>query len=482
MADYNTHKRVKIFVFLDQKEETMKKAFLLALVFCLSLSLFAGGSSDKKAATTETGEVDMSVVYKEPGGEFILTPQFVGYENAEIELSWQPNPSQSLTSPIQARVDDLSMKLEKWVKAHPNVKINIVGTTSNINDNMTKLRLSVVEGGAPDLCAVDSFMMPLFLEYARDVSDVAAEKGIDINDYFPYVKEQVMVGDEMRAIWYTTDTRALFYRKDLIDTPPYTADEVIEVGKEMAAQGLQGFLFLGGRGEGSVNNLWGLFWSQGGELVDEEGNMAIDKEPNKTYLINLYKFVKRCIDEGVTPVSITSFARDANMFGDAAAGNVAMFLSNTSAIGNMRELIGKEKFNELWGMAPTPVLEEGLTSTASAGGWTNMVFSQDELHRKLAADLAFELYSTDEAAYSWLLVEGSMPTQAHQYELFDYISSDPYFMKNAEFLENGSTRPAVEIYNTISTEAQVALGNVITGADTPEHAVEVIIENVKNSI
>ena len=174
----------------------MKKAFLLALVFCLSLSLFAGGSSDKKAATTETGEVDMSVVYKEPGGEFILTPQFVGYENAEIELSWQPNPSQSLTSPIQARVDDLSMKLEKWVKAHPNVKINIVGTTSNINDNMTKLRLSVVEGGAPDLCAVDSFMMPLFLEYARDVSDVAAEKGIDINDYFPYVKEQVMVGDD----------------------------------------------------------------------------------------------------------------------------------------------------------------------------------------------------------------------------------------------------------------------------------------------
>lgn len=405
----------------------------------------------------------------------------IGYENAEIELTWQPNPSQSMVSTVPERVENVTKKVEAWVKAHPNVKVIPVGTSQNINDSMTRLRVSTVEGNAPDLCAVDSFMMPLFIEYARDISDVAKERGLDYNDYWPYIKSQVMVGNELRALWFGTDVRGLFYRKDVVTGPLTTVDDVIAAAKAAKAKGMKdGLIYVGGRGEGSVNNLWGLFWCQGGKLTDEKGNMAIDKEPNKTALINMYKFVKRTIDEGVTPTTAINYGRDANMYGDAAAGNVAMFIANSSTISNMRSLMGKD-FDRLWGMAPCPVMKAGQTSTCSSGGWTNMVFSRDEMHRRLAADLAISLYSSDEAAESWLLVEGSLPTMEHQFNSFEYVRNDPFSAAMAVYLQTASTRPAVEIYNTISTEAQVALGNVITGAATPEAAVEQIIKNVKNS-
>lgn len=466
---------------LTEKESMDMRKHILVTVLAMVATgfLFANGGSEKPAASAKVSTLDP---YKQAGGNFVLTTDMIGYENAEIELTWQPNPSQSLTSTMQGRVDDLKGKLEKWAKAHPNVKIVPLGTTSNINDNMAKLQISVVEGNAPDLVAVDSFVMPQFLEYAQDISDVAKEQGFDYNDYFPYIKEQVIQNGQLKALWYTTDVRALFYRKDWIQTPPTTADELIAEGKKQAAQGRTGFIFVGGRGEGSVNNLWGMFWCQGAKLVDKDGNMALEDPKNKQALTNLFAFVKRAVDEGVSPTTVINYPRDSAMFGDAAAGNVAMFLANTSAIGHLREIMGEDEFNAKWGMAPTPVMHAGETSTCSAGGWTNLVFAKDDLHRRLAADLAINLYSSDEAAYSWNKLESALPCTNKQFDSFDYLQTDPYFVTEKGYLQSASTRPAVAVYSTISTECQVALGAVISGSLTPEKAVDQVIANVKNSL
>ena len=469
------------------KEAFMQIRKAAAALAALALVAFAGcggggGSSSSASSSASVDEIDWSIVTKHPGGTMVVSAQEIGYPGAEIELTWQPNPGQSLTSTVPALIDDLTAKLTAWVEAHPNVKITVLGTTGSINDFMTKLRLDAAQGNAPDLAAVDSFVMPLYREYGRDISDVAQRLGIDYNDYFPFIKEEVLVGNELRALWFTTDARALYYRKDIIDTPPATVDELIDVAKRVSQErGMTGFIYVGGRGEGSINNLWGLYWCQGGEITNPDGTMAIDKEPNKTYMINLFNFVKRTIDEGITPVSVVNYDGDLNMVGDAAAGNVAMFLGNTAMINQMRAVMGEE-FDRLWAIAPTPVMEAGQVSTCSAGGWTNMVFSRDELHRVLAAELAIALYSSDEAAETFLPIESSMPCLLQQYEKFDFIKSDPYYVQIVDYLETANTRPAVEAYNIISVEAQVALGNVITGAATPEEAVEAIIRNVNRQM
>jgi multiple sugar transport system substrate-binding protein len=127
-----------------------------------------------------------------------------------------------------------------------------------------------------------------------------------------------------------------------------------------------------------------------------------------------------------------------------------------------------------------PVMKAGQKSTASAGGWTNMVFARDELHRRLAADLAINLYSSDAASESWTRAGGYLPTRQSNFEKFSYIRSDPFLVKCEQFLSAASTRPAVELYNVISMEVQVAIGTIITGSAAPEQALETVIKNVKN--
>ena len=454
----------------------------MILIACLSLipfAVFAGGG--KQDSGSKGKEVDMSVTQKVPTGRFIVTPQLIGYENAEIELTWQPSPSHSMSAPSKARVDDLTKKAEAWVKKYPNVKIVPVGTTNNINDNMTKLRVTVVEGGAPDLCAVDSFMMPLFAEYARPIQDIATARGIDVKDFFPFIQDTVLRGDDLLALWYTTDVRGLFYRKDLISKAPSTVDELIATGRDMTSKGMTGLIYLGGRNEGTVNNLWGLYWSQGAKLIDSKGNLGFESGSGKTAMLEFLNFFKRTIDSGVTPRTVIDYKSDANMYGDIANGKIAMFIASSSAIVQLREIMGAEQFNKLWGLAPLPTMKAGQKSTSSAGGWTNVVFARDELHRRLAADLAIDLYSSDEAAESWSFAGGYLPTRKSQYEKFAFIRNDPYLSFCQKLLNDASTRPPVELYNVISLETQVAVGNVITGTNTPEQALEATIKNIKNN-
>ncbi|GHV54171.1 ABC transporter substrate-binding protein [Spirochaetia bacterium] len=459
----------------------MKKVLVLMLSLCLIAVIFACKKGDTKGDSTG-GQVDISVAQKVPtGGKFVVSPQLVGWDNAEIELTWQPVPAHSMSDPSPARSGDLMKKAEAWVKKYPNVKIIPVGTTQNINDSMTKLRVTAVEGGAPDVSAVDSFMMPLFKEYARDIDDVAAEYGINLDDYFPYIKSQVTENGHIRALWYTTDVRGLFYRKDLISNAPATVDEMLTTAQEMKAKGLTGLLYLGRRNEGTVNNLWGLYWSQGAKLTDAQGNLAFDKGTDREAMLNLLNFIKKTIDLGVTPKTIIDYGSDIDMYGEVAAGNVAMFIAPNQAIAQCREIMGKDKFDAVWEFAPLPVFEAGQKSTSSAGGWTSMVFARDELHRRLAADLIINLYCTDAASESWTLAGGWLPTRQSNFTNFSYIKDDHYLSQMRTFLDAASTRPAVEVYNIISMEIQVAIGNVVTGTSSPEQALETAIRNIKNN-
>jgi multiple sugar transport system substrate-binding protein len=456
------------------------RKWCLVQVFVLAAGiLFAGGRGEAKAGSG--GPVDMSVARKTPTGRLVVSPQLVGYENAEIELTWQPVPAHSMSDASPARSSDLLKKAEAWVKKYPNVKIIPVGTTSNINDNMTKLRVTVVEGGAPDLSAVDSFMMPLFKEHAQPIEDIVAEYNIKLDDFFPYIRGQITDGNHIKALWYTTDIRGLFYRKDVIPTPPATVDELIAAAQEAKTKGFgTGLLYLGRRNEGTVNNLWGLFWSQGAKLTDSQGNLAFDKGGDREAMLNLLNFIKKTIDVGITPKTVIDYGADIDMYGDVAAGKTAMFIAPNQAIAQCREIMGKEAFDSKWEFAPLPVFKSGQKSTSSAGGWTNMVFAKDELHRRLAADLAINLFSSDSASESWTFAGGYLPTRQSNFENFSYIKSDPYLTKCQQLLSAASTRPAVEIYNMISMEIQVAIGNIITGSMTPEQALETAVKNIKN--
>ena len=109
-----------------------------------------------------------------------------------------------------------------------------------------------------------------------------------------------------------TDCRALYYRKDLIDKyndgkPPETWDELIKVGKSIKKQeNMSGYMYNGGKWEGTTFDNLAMFWAQGGDLVNDQGKPVLGEGKNKEALLNVFKFFKRTVDSGVTPKRVAN--------------------------------------------------------------------------------------------------------------------------------------------------------------------------------
>jgi multiple sugar transport system substrate-binding protein len=456
----------------------MNKKFIVTVSAVALLTLATVFASGEKESVNSTLTIEDAK--RNPGGELVITPQEIGYKNAEIELTWQPCPPHSMSSTQIPRQEDIKAKAEAFVKKYPNVKIIPVGTTTSVNDSMTKLQVTVVQGDAPDLCAIDSFIMPQFAEYAQPITKYVEAAGISKDDFFPYIQKETINSDgDIIALWYTTDVRGLFYRKDLIQTPPKTMDELYTVAQDMSDKGLTGLIYCGGRDEATTNNTWGLLWSQGAKIANEDGTIAFEDGKGKDAMLKYLTFFADTINKGITPITVLDYKNEPAMYGDVQSDKVAMFIGGNFAMKGLRENMGEENFNNKWGFAAIPTLEKGLTPTSSAGGWTNVVFTKDPLKQQLAAELAIMMYSSDEAMESWCEVGGYLPTRKSAYEKFEYLKADPLSPICLELLNEASTRPPVESYSQISAETQVAIGNILTGSATPQKALESLISDLK---
>ena len=74
----------------------------------------------------------------------------------------------------------------------------------------------------------------------------------ELDNYFDAYREFCTAPDgTLRAHFYYTDARVLWYRKDLVETPPTTWDELIEMAKQLKAAdpSIKGFTYRRTMGE-----------------------------------------------------------------------------------------------------------------------------------------------------------------------------------------------------------------------------------------
>lgn len=375
-----------------------------------------------------------------------------------------------------ARVEYLEGVLRTWAEEHPGVGVEIIETTTNINEAMAKTLIQLSAGGnVPDVTSIDSFIFPRFAQYAQPIGDVLAENNIATEDFFPYVQNVVKPADDVLGLWYTTDVRVLFYRKDLIPTPPTTTAEMIEVGKKLTDEGYTSLLYTGTTETALTDVIFPLFWGQGGKLVDDEGKPVFGEGANKEYLTNAINFVKETIESGIAPERVLSIAQN-GFASEVATGNVAMFMAGNWQAKNQRDVIG-ELFDENWAVASIPMINEG-ERMSTAGGWVSTVFTKDEEKRKLAADLIVSIYGTDSGMEGWCAVGGYLPPRESVFET-ESFQKDPMVEAFKEELNYAGVRPAALIYAEISTAIQEIVELSIVGTD---EEIETMIEEAFDEV
>lgn len=398
-----------------------------------------------------------------------------GDRGSENAIGWQAIPPYSTEQNTdQARVSYLEEAIASWEEGS-EFTINPLVSSSDITAANARLLEQASQGRAPDLAMVDSYLFPRFYDFVQPVGDYLGDLSPD--DWFPFARNLMTGGGEPKGLQFTTDVRVMFYRTDLVDDPPASWDEVLEVGRGLGDD-VDTFLFPAGRDEATMTStLLPFFWSQGGELTDEEGNPLFGEGANREAMLNALGFIQECVQSGITPQRVTEYGLETDLDGDVASGNTAMFLGGNFQVGSLMEIMGEEEFTSRWDVAPIPSMS-GDNFASTSGGQMWGVFTDNQDKQRAGVDFLKAVFVGDEGMAGWCNVGGYLPPRQSVFDVPAY-EGNQYTDTFREHLDQyAMSRPPAESYQEISTALQVAVAQVISGDSSPEQALQSAIESV----
>jgi multiple sugar transport system substrate-binding protein len=359
---------------------------------------------------------------------------------------------------------------EAWARSHPDVRLEI-SVMPALELHKAKLLLAAAAGRLPDVASVDSYWMPLFLAGGHVAPLDPHWPAEDRADFLPFTIETLSdAGGHVYGFWHGTDCRVLYYRKDLVPTPPETWEELIAVASRIRRErGIAGYLYNAGRWEAAVFDHLPMFWAQGGELVDAEGGPVFGRPPHRERMVRVLAFLRDTIERGASPPSVLANNDYQQLSSAAVAGDVAMFLGGSWQLRDLESSLAKGEF-EKWDIAPMPQAERGRISTGT-GGWVWVSFAKEPAKQRAAVELMRLIESPANVARISLAMH-QLPVRRSVYRDFPFFRDDRFHARFGELLVHGRARPAVPLYPVISEQLQLAVGYAVAGTKTPEEAVE----------
>ncbi|GGP60916.1 ABC transporter substrate-binding protein [Saccharothrix coeruleofusca] len=238
-----------------------------------------------------------------------------------------------------------------------------------------------------------------------------------------------------------TNVQLLWYRGDLVPTPPRTWDEMIDMGAQLEAQGKPGLVEATGKQyEGLVVLFNTLVRSAGGEIIDDSGTKAVVDDKAVKALEVLKKFATSEVVDPSFSNAAEDDARLAMERGDAA------FMLNWPYVYAAAQANPEFAKNLKW--APFPSIDGG-DAKVTVGG-VNYGVSAFTEHPEESFDAVLCLRSAENQKFA-AINDGVPPTIESVYE--DPEMAEPYPMKEAilETLKSATVRPRTPAYQNVST-------------------------------
>jgi multiple sugar transport system substrate-binding protein len=402
-----------------------------------------------------------------------VTKDRIGNPDAKTVITWGVRPEYSHQQPVQERVDYLVQRMEEWAKKNPDVQVEVLILPAQVDLQHARLLEQAAIGRAPDAAMIDAQYSGTFDQFLEPLDEYFDEE--EINDFFPGLLTGGMVNQEgqLKLLWFVTNMEGLWYRQDLIPEPPKTWDEVIEVAQKlMAEEGFPIGFEYPAKGENAMyGSILPMFYAQGGQLVDADGQPTFNNAKNRAILTNIFNFYKRTIEAKVTPLRVVNIELTEDRIADPVADLTPLLIGGTWFQSNFYSMLGKDVADNKWGFAPVPQMtaDQGAAVT---GGWTFGVFAEDPVRRAYIVDFLNYVYVGPDGMAGWCEAAKYLPTRRSVYASYQYFQEDAVAKSAPVALENSFVRPAVKAYPVISRALQTALQEVLLGSKTPDKALD----------
>ena len=360
--------------------------------------------------------------------------------------------------------------LRQFEENHPGILVRDEILPSS-SDQQHQFYVISLEGRSADfdLMSLDVIWVQEFARagWARDLSDLlpAAER----EAFFPGPIDAALFDGRVYAIPWFLDAGLLYYRTDLLEkhrlAPPKTWRDLAAAAQTVLRgerdPQLRGFVWQGKQYEGLICNVLEVIWSAGGEVLDENGRVALASAKGAEALTFLRDLIG---EDRVSPPMVTTADEETTrrLFGEGRA----IFMRNWPYAWNLFQREGSAVRGKV-GVSPLPHFP-GYPSAATLGGW-QLGINRFSRHPKEAEALL--LYMTSPEVQRTMAIEtGYNPTRKAVYDDPALAAAQPFTAGLRDLFLLARSRPASPYYPMLSQILQPEFSAALVGIKPPERA------------
>jgi trehalose/maltose transport system substrate-binding protein len=329
------------------------------------------------------------------------------------------------------------------------ISVELLPTTANTQREQLVRRLAAKDSSV-DLVGMDVIWTAEFAN-AGWVSEWPADLARQVTEgVFPSVIETASFEGRLYGAPFNTNTQLLWYRKDLVPTPPETWDEVIDEGVRLQEEGEPGKVQVqADKYEGFTVWVNALIESAGGTILSGPEEVALPQGPTEEAIGVLGKLA----DSAAAATDISTSNEDSARLG-FEEGNSAFMVNYTFAFASATA--NAPDIAENMGFARYPQVTPDQPSKPPLGGFNIGVGAYSD-HQEEAFEAA-ACVSNAESQLTATELDGLPPSNSTLY-------SDPVVRKAypgfatlvRESIEDAGPRPLTPAYQDLTLAIQDAL-------------------------
>jgi ABC-type glycerol-3-phosphate transport system substrate-binding protein len=247
---------------------------------------------------------------------------------------------------------------------------------------------------------------------------------------------------KLYAVPYNSNTQLLWYRSDLVPTPPKTWDEMISMAEALAKQGKPHLIEIqGAQYEGVVVWFNSLVASAGGSILNAKATGPSMGQP----AVKALTVMKRLASSVAADPSLSVQMEDANRLA-MENGSAAFELNYPFVYPSMQA--DKPKLAKVFKYTQYPRVDANIPSHVTIGG-IDLAISKYSTHPDLAFKAALCLRNRDNQIAA--AVKGGLPpTLESLYNDPALAKAYPFHAQILTALKNASVRPKTPAYQNVS--------------------------------
>jgi multiple sugar transport system substrate-binding protein len=361
--------------------------------------------------------------------------------------------------------------IEKWNAAHPNEKVTFKEQTDQADQQHDDL-VQNYQAKNPnyDVASVDvvwtaefaakGWLQPLKDKMAVDTAGML-KPTIDAGSY----------KGTLYAAPVSSDGGILYYRSDLVPTPPKTWDEMMGMCSIAEANGIGCFAGQYAKYEGLTVNASEAINSAGGSVLDADGKPSLNTPEAKEGLENL----AAAYADGSIPKEGITFQEEQGR--QAFQDGKLLFHRNWPYVYNLAATEGSSKVKDVLGMTALPGKDGPGASTLGGHSAAISVYSKNK-----ATALDFVKFLVNEENQKFFATQGSLaPVLEALYDDQELVAKLPYLPVLKTSIENAVPRPVTPFYPAVTKAIQENAYSAIKGEKTVDAALSDMQKSIESA-